>query len=252
MLKSSAKSPYTAGLNAQNSPPRQQDTSGGAFILQLLKGNAASLASSGSDSFQQPRSRGGMGATVLRQVQKELNPGIPSEGMSTYGSVYDAGDEAAQTSKALLMQLFSPGIDSEGTGSGPLTTEPGKKFNATSRTKAANYLRAKKHTAMSETNGGLVVQEWSAGDDKAARKAYNHSKIRVNAATAAGIEGNGLANGRSCGGKRQQREAAGSWDGEWKPVAVQTCAKTGRKARRIRGERKTSGWNGGEPPSTAQ
>lgn len=250
-LKSSGKSTYTAGLNAQNSPPRQQDTSGGAFILQLVKGNAASLASGGSDSFQQPRSRGGMGAAVLRQVRGEPNPGIPSEGMSTYGPVYDAGDEAAQRSKALLMQLFSPGIGSGGKG-GPLTTEPGKNVNSTSRTKAANYLRAKKHTAMSETKGGLVVQEWSAGDDKAARKAYTHSKIRVNASTAAGIEGNGLATGRSCGGNRQQREAAGSWDGEWKLVAVQTWEKTGRKARRIRGERRTCGWNGGEPPSTAQ
>jgi len=193
-----------------------------------------------------------MGAAVLRQVRGEPNPGIPSESMSTYGLVYDAGDEAAQRSKALLMQLFSPGIDSGGKGSGPLTTEPGKKFNSASRTKAANYLRAKKHTAMSETKGGLVVQEWSAGDDKAARKAHTHSKIGVNASTAAAIEGNGLATGRSCGGNRQQREAARSWDGEWKPSAVQTWAKTGRKARRIRGERRTCGGSGGEPPSTAQ
>lgn len=105
---------------------------------------------------------------------------------------------------------------------------------------------------MSETKGGLVIQEWSAGDDKAARKAYTHTKIRVNAATAAGIEGNGLATARSCGGNRQQRAAAASWDGEWKPVVVQTCAKTGMKARRMKGERRTCACNGSEPSSTAQ
>lgn len=141
MLRSSAKSPYVAGLNAQNSPPRQQDTSGGAFILQLVKGKSASLLSSGSDSLQQPRSRGEMGAAVLRQVRGEPNPGIPSEGMSTCRLVYD---EAAQRSKALLMQLFSPGIDSGRKGSGQLTTEPGKKNQCNKQDQGRQLLACKK------------------------------------------------------------------------------------------------------------
>lgn len=166
MSKTGGKPMDTHGLSALNMPPSRQDSSGGAFLLQLVKGNVASLESGGSDSFQL-RSTNEMGAALLRQLRGEPGPAIPSECMTE--------DEAAERGKALLMQLLSPGIGTMGKGNEPLLAGPGKKVNSTSKTKAIHDLHAKKHTAMSETKGTRATQEWEAGDCKGAYKAYARS-----------------------------------------------------------------------------
>jgi len=223
-------------------PPSRQDSSGGAFLLQLVKGNVASLESGESDTFQQLRSTNEKGAALLRQLRGEPGPTIPFEGTT--------GDQAAERGKALLMQLLSPGNGNGGKGNESLLAEPGKKVNSTSKTKAINDLHAKKRTAMSETKGLHGAQEWEAGDDRGAYKGYarnNRAKAvtaRVGtAATTRGMDGDGLGAGQSGGVDRRQRAVASSWVDESKHAAeAQTWGKTRGEARRIRGERPSNSW----------
>lgn len=237
-----------AWLHATNFPHSRQDASGGAFLLQLVRGNDASLESGGTDSFSQSCSTKEMGATLLRQLRGEQGPGNSSKGMATCGLGCEAGDEVAERGKASLVQLVGPNIGKGVKENGPLAAESRKKMNSTRKTKATYDLHAKKHTAMVETKRAFAAQEWAAGYGKRAGRAHTRTKIWANAAAPrAGTERDGLGDGSFGGSKRFQYAVAGSWVDEWK-LAADTQNSWGKMG----GERTTSWWYGAKAPPTAQ
>lgn len=241
MLKPSGKPMDTAGLNAPNFSSTGQNLSGGAFLLQLVRGNETSRESGGPDSFQQQCSTKEMGATLLRQLRGKPGPGNSSK--STCGPGSEAGDKAIEEG--------SPGICKLGKENGQLAAESRKKLNSTCKTKAIDDLHAKISTTMSEIKGP-IAQAWTAGDDKGAGRVHTQTKIRANAAApCAGTGSDGFGSGSFGGGNRRQRAVTVSWVDEYKlasekwKLAAETrnsWAKMGGETWRTRGERGTSWW----------
>jgi len=224
----------TAGLNAPNFSSTGQNASGGAFLLQLVRGNETSRESGGPDSFQQQCSTKEMGATLLRQLRGKPGPGNSSKSTCSLGS--EAGHKAVERG--------SPGICKLGKENGQLAAESRKKLNSTSKTKATDDLHAKTSTAMSEIKGALA-QEWTAGDDKGAGRAHTRTKNRANAAAPFAVTGgDGFGDGSFGGGNRRQRAVSGSWVDDWKLAAEtqNSWGKMGGETWRTRGERGTSWW----------